>query len=130
MTVPALHFRPRDNGAMVFRVETENRQQRLELRQLATLNIRSGEIKPQGQQQPSEDELAAMRDWIETRRAQLAARDEDEMARLVDALGAAAQWMQARASDEQVATHADPLLMAMHDLRAMILRRQIDAAGD
>ena len=46
--LPDHYFRIRDNGAVVFRVETENRQRRIEMVELATVNVRNGNIKPHG----------------------------------------------------------------------------------
>ena len=46
--LPDYYFRVRDNGATVFRVDIENRQRRIDLDQIAVVNIRNGEIKPQG----------------------------------------------------------------------------------
>ncbi|RED13316.1 hypothetical protein [Pontivivens insulae] len=125
-TATPLYFRARDNGAAVFRVETDNRQRRLELRQLAVINIRSGEIKPHGQQVPTNAELEEMQVWISTRRDTLTSREADDIARTVDAISAAAQWAQARASQHDIDKFADPLMMAMHDLRAVLIRRKLD----
>ena len=47
--LPDYYFRVRENGAFVFRVDTENRQRRIEMDQIASVNIRNGEIKPQGE---------------------------------------------------------------------------------
>ena len=33
MTLPELYFRVRENGAVVFRVDTENRQRRIDMEQ-------------------------------------------------------------------------------------------------
>lgn len=123
---PPLYFRTRDNGAAVFRVETENRQRRLELRQLAVINIRSGEIKAHGQQVATKGEMDEMQAWIEARRASLSTRELDDIERLRDAISSAAQWAQARATPEQITEVADPLMMAMHDLRAVLIRRKLD----
>ena len=121
-----LHFRTRDNGAIVFRVETENRQRRLDLRQLAMVNIRSGEIKPHGQQVPTEEETRRIEAWIEERRAAIAARERDDIERLIDQINAAAQWVQSRAERDDVEPVAERLLLAMHDLRSTLVKKQVD----
>ena len=53
--LPDYYFRVRENGAAVFRVDTENRQRRIEMDQIAVVNIKNGEIKPHGDRQLSED---------------------------------------------------------------------------
>jgi len=47
--LPDYYFRVKDNGATVFRVDTENRMQRIEMDPIAQVNTRNGEIKAQGE---------------------------------------------------------------------------------
>ena len=46
--LPDYYFRIRENGAIVFRLDTENRNRRIEMDQIAVVNLRKGEIKPHG----------------------------------------------------------------------------------
>ena len=46
--LPDYYFRIRDNGATVFRVDTENRQRRIDMDEIATVNVKHGNIKPHG----------------------------------------------------------------------------------
>ena len=120
-----LFFRTRDNGAMVFRIDTENRQRRLEMQQIATVNLRSGEIKPHSSQTViAAAERNEIEKWIVGRRRELNARDIQDVDRLVDQLNWAAQWVQSRATKDQIEEQADPLMMAMHDLRSQIVRKR------
>ena len=43
--LPEFYFRVRENGASVFRVDTENRHRRIEMHEIAMVNIRNGNIK-------------------------------------------------------------------------------------
>lgn len=124
--LPEYYFRVRDNGAIVFRLEGEGRQRRLDMSQIAAVNLRTGEVKARGERVLSEADHAAIAAWVEERRAVLAARETDDMRRLVDALNAAAQWAQTRADDATLEAVTEPLLMAMHDLRAVLARKQAD----
>jgi hypothetical protein len=47
--LPDYFFRVRDNGAIVFRISTENRQRRIEMDEIATVNTRNGNVKPHGE---------------------------------------------------------------------------------
>jgi len=58
--LPDYYFRVRENGATVFRVDTENRQRRIEMNQIAVVNVRNGEIKPQGDRPLTEADVAAI----------------------------------------------------------------------
>ena len=43
--LPQFYYRIRENEAAVFRVTTENRLHRIELDQIATANVRNGDIR-------------------------------------------------------------------------------------
>jgi len=122
--LPDYYFRIRENGAVVFRIDTENRQRRIEMEQIAVVNIRNGEVKPHGQAQLSPADMTAINDWIETRRALLARRDMDDIRRTVEHLNRTAHWVNSRADAAQLEEISDDLLMAMHDLRSLLVRKK------
>ncbi|MFU8883679.1 MAG: hypothetical protein ACNA7Q_15045 [Rhodobacterales bacterium] len=124
--LPDYYFRVRENGALVFRVDAENRQRRIEMDQIATINIRNGEVKPHGDRHLSEDDMAAITDWMTQRKALLAARDVDDILRAVDHLNLTTHWAQTRATDAQLDKVTDTLLLAMHDLRTVLVRKKAD----
>lgn len=127
---PDLYFRIRDNGAMVFRMDTENRHRRLDMEHVATVNIAKGEYKTQGDRTLTEDEKAAIGAWITARRGILSMREMDAIRSTVEQLNLATQWVQSRASDEQVDAVSDDLLLAMHDLRSILVRRKAERLKD
>lgn len=124
--LPDYYFRIRENGAVVFKVDTENRQRRIELDEVATINLRNGNIKPHGDHTLTPEETVLIRDWMERRTAQLARRDIDDIHRAVDHLNLTAQWVQSRASDAELDEVTDALLLAMHDLRSVLIKRKAD----
>lgn len=123
---PELYFRVRDTGAAVFRVDTDNRQRRLDLDQIAVVNTRNGDIRPQGQADLTEAEIDAIEHWIGTRQATLAARELEDMRRTVEHLQMTTHWAQSKASDDALEALTDDLLMAMHDLRSVLVRKKAD----
>ncbi|MFY0690967.1 MAG: hypothetical protein JXR14_03495 [Paracoccaceae bacterium] len=125
-TLSDYYFRVRENGAMVFLIDTENRNRRIEMKQIAVVNTRNGEIRPHGNRSLSPDEMQVIRDWMEARKATLAARDIDDIHRTVDHLNLTAQWAQSKASEAQLEEVTDALLMAMHDLRSVLARKKAD----
>jgi hypothetical protein len=125
--LPDYYFRIRENGAAVFRVDTENRQRRIEMDQIAVVNLRNGDVKAQGERVLSEADLAAIKDWLAERQSIMARREVDDLLRTIDHLNLTAQWAQSRATPEQLAQVTDPLLMAMHDLRSVLVRRKAEA---
>jgi hypothetical protein len=124
--LPDYYFRVRENGAVVFRLGTENRQRRIEMDEIATVNVKNGNIKPHGEVELSEADRAAIGEWLAARQAQLAMREVDDILRTVDHLNLTTQWAQSRATDAQLDAVTDQLLLAMHDLRTMLVRRKAD----
>lgn len=124
--LPEYYFRTRENGAVVFRVDTENRQRRIDMDQIAVVNVNKQEIKPHGSRELSTEDLTAIEAWMEERIALLKARTLDDIHRAVDHLNATTQWAQSKASDVELAEITDTLLMAMHDLRTVLVRKKAD----
>ena len=124
--LPDYYFRVRENGAVAFRVDTENRQRRIEMDQIAVINIRNGEVKPHGDRKLTEEDMAAITEWMTERSAVLAHRDIDDIHRAVDYLNITTQWAQSKAEDEQLEEVTDALLLAMHDLRSVLVRKKAD----
>jgi hypothetical protein len=127
--LPDYYFRVRENGAVVFRLGTENRQRRIEMDEIATVNVKNGNIKPHGEVELTEADKAAIEEWLAARQAQLAMREVDDILRTVDHLNLTTQWAQSRATDAQLEAVTDQLLLAMHDLRSMLVRRKADRLG-
>ena len=124
--LPDYYFRVRENGAAVFRIDTENRQRRIDMDQIATINIRNGDIKPHGNRVLSETDMAEITAWMESRSALLTKRAIDDIHRAVDHMNLTTQWAQSRASDEELEEVTDALLMAIHDLRSVLVRKKAD----
>jgi hypothetical protein len=124
--LPEYYFRVRENGAFVFRVDTENRQRRIDMDQIAVVNIRKGEIKPHGERALTPEDMAAIEAWMAERLALLEHRDIDDILRAVDYLNTTAHWAQSKATDAQLDQVTDALLLAMHDLRTVLVRKKAD----
>ncbi|SFT61903.1 hypothetical protein [Sedimentitalea nanhaiensis] len=122
--LPEYYFRVRENGAFVFRIDAQNRQRRTEMKQVAVVNIRNGEIKPHGQHNLSKAEISEIEKWMSKRREVLARRDIDDIHRAVDYLNMTAHWAQTRAGDDELDQVTDDLLLAMHDLRTVLVRKK------
>ena len=128
--LPDYYFRVRENGAQVFRVDTENRDRRLELEPIAVVNIKRGDWKPQGDRVLSDADETAIRDWTNARQAALAERTLDDIRRTVDHLNLTAGWAQSQARPEDLEAITDDLLLAMHDLRSVLVRRKAERLRD
>ena len=56
----------------------------------------------------------------------LTARTLDDIDRAVDHLNLTTQWAQSKASDDELESVTDTLLLAMHDLRSVLVRKKAD----
>jgi len=124
--LPEYYFRVRENGAFVFRVDTENRQRRIEMDQIAVVNTRNGEIKAHGDRILSDRDMRVIRDWLDKRIELLERRELEDIHRAVDHLNLTAHWANSRATDAQLDEVTDTLLLAMHDLRSVLVRKKSD----
>lgn len=124
--LPEFYFRIRENGAAVFRISTENRQRRIEMTEIAVVNVKSGNIRPHGDHALSAEERHVIEEWVQERRAVLAERDLDDIHRAIDYLNLTTHWAQSRASDADLEDVTDRLLLAMHDLRTVLVRKKAD----
>jgi len=124
--LPEYYFRIRENGAALFRVDTENRQRRIEMTELAAINVKNGNVRAHGDHVLTDEEKAVITEWIMERREVLAERDLDDIHRAVDYLNLTTHWAQSRASDEDLEDVTDRLLLAMHDLRSVLVRKKAD----
>lgn len=128
--LPKYFFRTRDGGANVFRVDGNNRHRRIEMEQIASINMRTADVRPNGDRELTAEDMQTINTWIADRRETLEWRQMDDILRTVDQLNATAHWAQSSASDEQLETVTDTLLMAMHDLRSVLARRKANALSD
>jgi hypothetical protein len=124
--LPPYYFRIKENGAAVFRVDTDNRQRRIEMEPIAVVNLRNGNVRPQGDRSLTDQDQAAIRDWLGRRQALMARREVDDIHRTIDHLNLTAQWAQSQATDAQLDEVTDALLLAMHDLRSVLVRRKAE----
>ena len=127
--LPPYYFRIRENGAAVFRVEDAARSRRIEFEQIAVVNLRSGEVKPQGARELTTEESAAIAEWLTARRDVVQRRARDEVEACIERLNLTAHWAQAKAAPSELEEVTDRLILAMHDLRTVLLRKKAERLG-
>ncbi len=122
-----LYFRRRDNGAAIYRLVDTNTK-RLDLQQIGVIKP-DGEIKAQGKHEITDAETAEIMAWHHHREDQKRDLEAARVDRLIDELNAVTQWIQADADDDQIREAAEPLFLAMHDMRATLVRRLGNSRG-
>jgi hypothetical protein len=124
--IPDLYFRVRDNGAVVFRVDGENRDRRLEFDQIAVVNTNRGDFKALGDHILTDEERDTITGWMNARLDLLAVRQMDDIHRAIDQINITSHWVQSKATDAQLEDVTENLLIAMHDLRSNLVRKKAD----
>ena len=94
--------------------------------QIAVINVKKREIKPHGDRTLTPEDIARIEEWMTARIALLGRRDLDDIHRSVDHLNQTAQWAQSTATDAELEDVTDALLLAMHDLREVLIRKKAD----
>ncbi|MEM0976645.1 MAG: hypothetical protein AAGJ34_03825 [Pseudomonadota bacterium] len=122
-----LYFRTRENGAAVFRIDTRNKSNRLEMHPIASIAIRKGEYRPHGDAEISDNEAKEIEEWIAERQRHLKARADSAIDQLIDDIKSAAHWLTSQATDEEAEEISEELLLAMHDLRSTLVRKKANA---
>ena len=74
----------------------------------------------------SEADLEQINTWMAERTKLIAHRDLDDIHRAVDYLNTTTHWVQSKANDKQLDDITDDLLLAMHDLRSVLVRKKAD----
>jgi hypothetical protein len=94
--------------------------------QIALVNVSKGELKPHGDRDLTDEDIAAIQDWLDNSVALLAQRDIDDIHRAVGYMNITTQRVQSKASEAQLEDVTDALLLAMHDLRTVLVRKKAD----
>ena len=126
IALPEYYFRIRDNGAAVFRVDVEDRHRRIDMQQIAVVHTNRGDFKPYGDHVLTAADETVILDWIAARKTLQARRELEDLHRTIEQLNLAAHWAQTHASDADLEAVTDELLLAMHDLRSVLVRKKSD----
>lgn len=121
-----LYFRMRPYGAAVFRVDPENRHNRLELYEIAALDVGSGEISVKEGEALSPAERSEIELWGVERKNTLSERAVHDAQRLIESLNLCADWARYSAPPEALDALCEPLFLAMHDLRNVLVKKMAD----
>lgn len=119
-----LYFRYRHNGALIFRVEENTRDGRMELSEIAAANHRNGTIRVMKDCQLSEAEACAIRDWISVRSETEELKELTKLEELVESLNRSTHWVQTQDNTFDLDEITDRLILAMYDLRKVLLTKK------
>ena len=117
------YFRPRPGGAMMLRITHDPRLRRSEMHRVAGINTKDGGVSVTDGHALTPEEQASIDSWLAHGNG-LA----NESARAVEHIGHIAHWAQFRASPAELASATDELLLAMQDLREVLVRKAAQRA--
>ncbi|PYE83920.1 hypothetical protein [Pseudoroseicyclus aestuarii] len=124
--LPELYFRLHPGGATVFRVAPDGAQRRLDLLPLAEVTLPGAAIRPLGAADLGAQDRLAIRAWIEARAEATPGPGGAPRQSAVTAINHAAHWAETKATDTDLEAASEELLLAMHDLRAVLLRKKTE----
>ncbi|WP_249057110.1 MULTISPECIES: hypothetical protein [Roseinatronobacter] len=117
------YFRPRPGGAMLLRIEYNARLRRSEMHRIAGVNKASGAVDVSTGHDLTDAERALIDAWLTDGNGL-----EGDGAKALEQIGHLAHWAQFRASPEELAATTDDLLLAMQDLREVLVRKAAQRA--
>ena len=117
------YFRPRPGGAMLLRIDYDARLRRSEMHRIAGVNRASGNVEVTGGHDLTDAERALIDDWLAVGNGL-----DGEAAKAAEQIGHIAHWAQFRASPAELDAASEELLLAMQDLREVLVRKAAQRA--
>ena len=90
------------------------------------VNTNRGDFKALGDHILTDAERQVIADWLQERLTLLSTREMDDVHRAIDQINLTSQWAQSKATDDQLNEVTEQLLLAMHDLRSILVRKKAD----
>lgn len=118
-------FRPRPGGAMLLRIVYDPRQRRSEMHRVAGINANTGAVDVTTGHELTDAERALIHDWLAYGNGL-----DGDAAKAVEQIGYIAHWAQFRASPSELTAATDDLLLAMQDLREVLVRKAAQRAQE
>lgn len=116
-------FRIRPGGAMLLRIDHDPRLRRSRMSRVAGIDLASRSVLPSDAPKLTESEHALIRDWLD-RGNGLSGR----AAQAVSQIGHIAHWAQFGAAPDELAKATEELLLAMQDLREVLVNKAAQRA--
>ncbi|NBB97075.1 MAG: hypothetical protein GVY34_02735 [Alphaproteobacteria bacterium] len=117
------YFRPRPGGAMLLRIDYDARLRRSEMHRIAGINRASGAVSVTEGHELTDTERALIGTWLTAKNGL-----EGEAAKAAEQIGHIAHWAQFRASPAELDAASEELLLAMQDLREVLVRKAAQRA--
>lgn len=118
------YFRARPGGAMLLRIVYDPRLRRSEMHRIAGINRASGAVDVTAGHDLTDDERALIDTWLANSNGL-----GGDSAKAVEQIGHIAHWAQFRANPTELAAATDDLLLAMQDLREVLVRKAAQRAA-
>jgi len=119
----AYYFRPRPGGAMLLRIDYDPRLRRSEMHRVAGINRASGAVDVTAGHELTDKERALIDTWLADGNGLTG-----NAGKAAEQIGHIAHWAQFKASPEDLAAATEDLLLAMQDLREVLVRKAAQRA--
>jgi hypothetical protein len=112
------YFRPRPGGAALMKIDYDPRLRRSRMRRIAGVDAASGDIRVSDGHTLTDAEQALIAGYLERGNGL-----DGRAAKAVSEIGHIAHWAQFRANPDELAAVSEELLLAMQDLRDVLVRK-------
>lgn len=120
------YFRISLDGATVFILNRETRHKRIELQEIATIFMPQAKVTPISGRSLSSEEERAIENWISERKKYLYEQDTATAKRVVEDINKLTHWARYQATPEQLNPVNDDLLLAIYDLRSVLVKKMAE----
>ena len=117
------YFRPRPGGAMMLRIQYDPRLRRSEMHRIAGINRASGAVNVTDGHDLTDLERALIDTWLANGNGLTGVA-----AQAAEQIGHIAHWAQFKASPAELDAASEELLLAMQDLREVLVRKAAQRA--
>ncbi|CUX79685.1 MAG: hypothetical protein HLUCCA05_08900 [Roseibaca calidilacus] len=117
------YFRPRPGGAMLLRIAYDARLRRSEMHRIAGINRATGAVNVADGHELTDPERALIDAWLASGNGM-----QGDAAKAAEQIGHIAHWAQFKASPAELAAATEELLLAMQDLREVLVRKAAQRA--
>lgn len=117
------YFRPRPGGAMLLRIDYDARLRRSEMHRIAGINAKTGSVNVTSGHDLTDTERALIDAWLAGGTGLTG-----DAANAAEQIGHIAHWAQFRATPAELTDATEELLLAMQDLREVLVRKAAQRA--
>lgn len=125
----SIYIRYRNRGGVIFRINNPKNLAHSSMERIGSVNLRSGEVELLPAASLDDHDLAQIEAWVIARREFYATSRARDVSDLIEKMNLVTHWYLNEASDEEIESTSEDLLLSLTDLRNSILRKKSKLDG-